>query len=226
MQHTDTLQDIEVLPDNPNLTDQDCAILKDPFCTPFLRDPMTIITNAWATLQLTWTFMLLFVHLTQVARAITTYETMRGQGQVGPLLTAVTTGSATAEGASINSNGAGPDPVHPHAHAKKKEGCLTQWYKILGLDTFFTIAFQGYKGAKERDSPAARTKTGNPFSRGVFRNCQDFWMDGPVFGRKDSGTALLGGELIDYRDMYEVPRGGMRYRNGGRYEAVSTVEEG
>ena len=168
--------------------------------------------------------MLLFVHLTQVARAITTLETMKGQTQVGPLMTAVATGSISADGAQIGASGSGPDPVGGPSHAhKKKEGCLSQWTKLLGLDTFYTIAFQGYKASKDKEA-SSRNKQSNPFSRGLFRNCQDFWMDGPVFGRKDSGKALLGGEQIDYANMYDVPRGGMRYRGG--YEAVPAAEEG
>lgn len=215
-------EDIETLPDPLELN---CAIFKEALCVPFSKDPLTIITNAWGSLQLTWTFMLLFVHLTQVARAITTLETMKGQGQLGPIMTAIATGAVSADGAQVNSSGSGPDPVgnglHAHPH-KKKEGCLSQWYRLLGLDTFYTIAFQGYKGARNKDA-SKRTEQSNPFTRGIFRNCQDFWMDGPTFGRKASGKALLGGELIDYTNIYDAPRGGMRY---GGYEAVPTAEEG
>ena len=212
-----TITYIETLPNPSSLN---CAILKDEYCQVFSRDPLTIVTNAWTSLQLTWTFMLIFVHLTQVARAITTLETMKGQAQPGPLMTAVATGSLDPQGAQ---SGSGPDPVNPHNHKHgKKEGCLTQWSKLLGLDTFWTVAFGLYKGRKDKPS-AARAKKGNPFSRGIFRNCQDFWMDGPIFGRKSSGHALLGGETVDYTSMYDVPRGGMRYRG---YEAVPAAEEG
>lgn len=191
-------------------------ILNENLCKELSKDPFSIITNAWASLQLTWTFMLIFVHLTQIARAVTTYETMRGQTQVGPLMAAVTTGSTSMEGSQVT----GPDPKHAH---KKKEGCWAQWSKLLGLDAFMTIAFQGYKGAKEPQAPRAPK---NPFTRGVFRNCQDFWMDGPVFGRRtESNKALLGGETVDYACMYDVPKDGMRYRGGG-YEAVPSAEEG
>ena len=170
--------------------------------------------------------MLLFVHLTQVGRAITTYETMKDHGQVGPLMSAMTTGALTADGGQIDPSGAGPNPVgHGHGKHKKKDGCLTSWSRILGLDTFYKVAFQGYKGRNSGDTAAAaRSKPSNPFSRGLFRNCQDFWMDGPVFGKKTGGKALLGGETIDYTAMYEVPRGGMRYRGG--YESVPAAEEG
>ena len=172
--------------------------------------------------------MLIFVHLTQVARAITTFETMRGQGQVGPLLTAVAAGTMSVDGAQINGPGGGPDPTtadcDSHAHKKKKEGCLAQWSKLLGLDTFYTVAFQGYKRNKADKDAARRSKQSNPFTRGLFRNCQDFWMDGPFFGRKDSGKGLLGGKIVDYTSLYDVPRGGMRYRSG--YESVAQAEEG
>ena len=67
-------------------------------------------------------------------------------------------------------------------------------------------------------------------TRGVITNCKDFWCDGaPVFKKKESGFARLGGERVDYTRLYEVPK--MRYsrtaggRGGGRYEAVSAEEE-
>ena len=217
----DAPPDIDTLP----VADRaDCSLLYDPYCGLFARDPLTIITNAWASLQLTWTFMLLFVHLTQIARSITTYETMKGRDHVGPITTAIVIGSLSADGAQVN----GPDPVpkddgagYAHNH-KRKDGCLSQWYKLLGLDTFYTVAFQGYKGSQDKEA-SRRTKQSNPFSRGLFRNCQDFWMDGPIFGRKTSGKAMLGGEVVDYTTMYDAPKG-MRYRGG--YESVPSAEQG
>ena len=202
-----TLIYIQTLPAPQTFT---CTFLADDLCKEYSKDPFTIVTNAWGSLQITWTFMLIFVHLTQIARAVTTYETMRGHTQVGPILTAVATGTTSPEGAQVT------DDTNK---AKKKEGCFTQWSRLLGLDTFMTIAFQGYKGSQQK---AKQPKApGNPFTRGVVRNCQDFWMDGPVFGRRlETGKALLGGERVDYTALYEVPRGGsMRYRAGG-YEAV------
>lgn len=192
------------------------------------KDPLTIITNAWGVLQLTWTFMLIFVHLVQIARNLTTFESMRGIDQVNPLMSAITTGSMTLDGAQITDSGAGPDAAgHGHAHGhkhkqRKQEGCLSRWGKILGIDTFIAIAFQGYKGHKE-NKQHQHTPKQNPFTRGMLRNCQDFWMDGPIFGRKESNKALLGGQVVDYANMYDIPRGGMQYRGG--YESVATAEE-
>lgn len=209
--------DLENLP-RSKPADLHCTFLKDDLCAELSKDPLTLVTNAWGTLQLTWTLMLLFVHLFQVARNLTTFESMRNTDQVNPLLSAMTTGTMSMESAQITGTGGetigGPGHKHPH---RKKEGCLARWSKLIGLDTFFAIAFQGYKGSKTAKHKPG--KKNNPFNRGLFRNCQDFWMDGPIFGRKENNKGLVGGEVVDYATMYEVLKGGMRYRGGG-YEAV------
>jgi hypothetical protein len=216
------LSDLEALPTPPpNLAH--CAIVTPDLCATINKDPLTLVTNIWGSLQLTWTFMLLFVHFVQIARALTTYESMRGNTEpMGPIMTGIATGSLSADSAQITASGAGPDPTaHGHSHKKPKEGCFASWKKMLGLDVFFNIAFNGYYGSKTKKEK--QRKRGNPFTRGIFRNCQDFWGDGPVFGRKENGVALLGGQKVDYTSMYDVPRGGMRYRGG--YEEVA-VEDG
>ncbi len=80
---------------------------------------------------------------------------------------------------------------------------------MLGLDTFFNIAFNGYHGSKKQ---ARQPK--NPFSRGVITNCKDFWCDSaPIFGRRENGAAKLGGGVVNYTRMYETPPR-MRIRRG------------
>ncbi|KAK4629352.1 Palmitoyltransferase akr1 [Fulvia fulva] len=224
-----TIAYLEVLP-TPLPEDLNCAVLKDEYCAILSKDPLTIITNAWAALQLTWTFMLLFVHLFQVAKNLTTFESMRHTDQVNPLMSAITAGTMSVDGAQITEAGAGPDPVNAHDHShghkhshQKKEGFLTRWSKILGIDTFMAIAFQGYKGSKDGKKTKSPARKTNPFSRGVVRNCQDFWLDGPVFGRKESNKGLIGGQTVDYANLYEVPKGGMQYRGG--YEQVATADD-
>lgn len=210
--------DLDVLPASKDAT---CTFLKAELCAEFSKDPLTIITNAWGSLQLTWTFMLLFVHFYQVARNITTYESMRNSDHVNPLMTAVAAGTMNVESAQLDSSGGGPNPTG-HAHKlKKKEGFLTRCGKMIGADVFIAIAFSGYKGHKNKKQK--QPKRTNPFTRGILRNCQDFWMDGPVFGRKPVNKGLLNGEVVDYAVMYDVPRGGMNYRRGG-YEEVATVD--
>ena len=221
---TNPSPDLDAIPSPPR-TSVHCDIVTPDLCATIQKDPLTLVTNTWGSLQLTWTFMLVFVHFVQIARALTTYESMRGNTDMGPVMTAVTTGAVNADSAQITASGAGPDPVpsthgQNHPHKKPKESCLSSWKKMLGLDVFFAIAFNGYNGSKKKEKQ--QRKRGNPFTRGILRNCQDFWGDGPVFGRKESGFALLGGRRVDYTSMYEVPRGGMRYRGG--YEGVAVDE--
>lgn len=171
--------------------------------------------------------MLLFVHLFQVAKNMTTFESMRNMDQVNPLMSAVAAGTMTLDGAQLGEAGAGPNPAghHPGHKHKKKEGCLTRWSQTLGLDAFIIIAFQGYKGSKNKKHKHKHTKRTNPFTRGLFRNCQDFWLDGPVFGRKESNKGLLNGQSVDYANMYDVPKGGMQYRGGYEELASADVED-
>lgn len=167
--------------------------------------------------------MLLFVHLFHVAKNLTTFESMREMGQVNPIMTAMTTGTMSLDAAQVTNAGAGPDPVG-HAHKyKKQQGFFARWASILGIDTFMAIAFQGYKGSKGGKNKNKTAKRTNPFSRGMFRNCQDFWLDGPLFGRKESNKGLVGGEVVDYAVMYDVPKGGMRYSGG--YEPVASADD-
>ncbi|KAI7538593.1 hypothetical protein KC331_g10261 [Hortaea werneckii] len=221
-----TLSYILILPE-PQGT-QECVLLAPELCKELNKDPLTIVTMGWAGLQLTWTAMLLFVHLTQIARNITTYETMKGQVQAGPIMTAMATGTVSSDGAQVNEAGTAGKPAHPHH--KKKEGCLAQWSRLLGIDTFITVAFQGYKGSQQSKAERQRTRKSNLYSHGVVKNCTDFWTDGPLLRRKsDACRGVLGGEAVDYGQMYDVPRAGMRYRHGrggGGYEAVPLGVDG
>lgn len=214
------IQNLSALPES----EVDCAILRPELCAELSKDTFTIYVGIWAALQLIWTVMLLFVQLTQIARAMTTFESMRGQHHA-LVATAVATGSLSEDGGAVDASGAGPDPTMPAKPGQQKEGCFGQWTKLLGLDTFFMIAMHGSKA----DEVRARRRQ-NPFTRGVMRNCQDFWCDGGgvqgLFNnQKESGTSFLGGEPVDYKTMYKVPTGtSMRYRSGG-YEAVPGADE-
>lgn len=202
-----------------------CTILQDELCAQWSKDPLTLVTTIWGSLQLIWTVMLLAAHFAQIARALTTYESMRSNHDIGPITTAVVTGTTSLEAANVLPDGA--EHSHPHGHShphkKKKGGYFSSWIRLLGLDTFFTIAFNGYHGSKNMAHDHRAHKRPNPFYRGILRNCEDFWLDGPVFGQKENGAGLVGGQSVNYTSMYEVPRGGMRMSG---YEAVSTIEEG
>ncbi|EDN93069.1 hypothetical protein SS1G_08934 [Sclerotinia sclerotiorum 1980 UF-70] len=215
--------------------EQECNILSPSLCGIVNSDSYTLVLVLWAILQLTWVTMLLFVQLIQISRAMTTWENMRGThsgGKASQAITnALTTGATSRSGSQIGNTGLGPDPALPPTHAPgghghhhaHKAGCFAQWKKILGVDTFVETAFHGYEGSKNR-----RRAPQNPFSRGCVRNCKDFWCDpAPVFGKRENGAAMLGGQVINYTKMYETPsrmemrRGG---DDGGAYESVAADE--
>lgn len=176
--------------------------------------------------------MLMFVQLVQVSRALTTWENMRGSHGHGhskasdAITSALTTGTTSRSGAQIGDTGMGPDPALPpthapgHNHPHHKAGCFAQWKKILGVDTFVETALDGVSGNKRPRSQR------NPFSNGCIGNCKDFWCDpAPVFGKRENGAAMLGGQVVDYTAMYETPRLMIATRrrggdNAGAYAAV------
>ncbi|KAJ4407059.1 palmitoyltransferase akr1 [Didymella pomorum] len=226
----------------PKPKEDDCNVLSDDLCEVLNKDPFTIILSIWAAFQLTWVTMLLCVQLLQIARNLTTYESMRGHLNSHTAADAVTSfvttgdtsqdvvGNAATSGpagsAPTNGFGSGQDTGDAPKRPQPKHSVWDQWKRLLGLDTFVAIALHGSNADARRAQARAR---GNPFSRGVVTNCKDFWCDGaPVFGKREGGFAKLGGERIDYTRMYDVndiPK--MRYARAGgeRYESVGTEEE-
>ncbi|KAH0286547.1 Palmitoyltransferase akr1, ankyrin repeat-containing protein akr1 [Aureobasidium namibiae CBS 147.97] len=200
-----TLAYLALLP-TPDPSSTNCAVLKPEFCAQWSKDPFTILVNGWGSVQLTWTIMLLFVQLTQIARAMTTWEAMRNN-HAGPLVTALTTGSTSQEGGSIGSSGGGPRTGVPRTNTGP-ESCFAQWKRLLGVDTFVATALHG---SRAQEVLAQRRE--NPFTKGVARNCSDFWFDGEgggavsMFGAKELGMGLLGGIKVDYRRLFDLPRG-------------------
>lgn len=204
----------------------ECNVLSPELCRVVNSDAYTLILSLFAALQLTWVTMLMFVQLVQISRAMTTWENMRGAhhghghgSKASEAITsALTTGTTTTAGAQIGGSGSGPDPALPgHGHHHHKEGCFAQWKKILGVDTFVETVQTGNKPSSRRNR--------NAFSNGCITNCKDFWCDpAPVFGRRENGSAMLGGQPIDYTAIYETPRL-MTTRSrggGGAYESLGT----
>lgn len=65
----------------------------------------------------------------------------------------------------------------------------------------------------------------NPFSRGITTNCRDFWCDSaPYFGKREPGSAMLGGEVVNYNVMYELPVRLRTGQSGMIYRSVATEE--
>lgn len=193
---------------NPN-----CNLLSPSLCRIVNYDPYTVVLMVWAALQLTWVTMLLFVQLVQISRAMTTYENMRGTAHSHgsraseAISSALAAGTLSMAGAQLSNDGRGLDPALSPTHTPgqhhhhPRTGCFAQWKKILGVDTFLETALHGYEGNTTR---ARRNR--NPFSRGCINNCKDFWCDpAPIFGKRETGTAMLGGEVINYTSLYETP---------------------
>ena len=172
--------------------------------------------------------MLLLVQLVQIARALTTFESMRGQmhgrSQAAEAITsALTAGTTSMEGAQMTGPGMGPNPADGHRAHRQKEGCFATWKKLLGLDTFVATAAGGLESN-------GRRRRGNPYSRGIIINCKDFWCDpAPYFGRRENGMAMLDGDVVNYTRIYETPprmklRRPQQGGDGGMYHSLGTED--
>jgi hypothetical protein len=226
-----THTDLETIEKPKNVT---CNILSDDLCEELNKDPFTIVVSIWAAFQLSWVTMLLCVQMLQIARNLTTYESMRGHlhnhTAADAVNSFVTTGATSQEvaggagSAPTNGFGSGQDIGEAARPRAPKQSLWSQWKRLLGLDTFAAIALRGSAAGQPRARAARRE---NAFSRGMMTNCKDFFCDGsPVFSKKEGGYARLGGERVDYTRLYEVPK--MRYqreRAGERYESVAADEE-
>ncbi|KAK3331795.1 Palmitoyltransferase AKR1 [Cercophora scortea] len=208
---------------------EECNILAPSLCRIVNADAYSLILAIWATLQLTWVAMLLFVQFVQVTRAMTTYENMFGidRHSATSLTSAFTSTGAPLDPSQLPPSGSSAQPDaaghgHGHGHKHGGEGFLKQWSKLLGVDAFIeTAAGRGAATAKNR------RRKGNPYSRGYVNNCKDFWCDpAPVFGKRETGAAVLGGQPVNYMDMYESPAmmEATRGRTRGGYEAVAARE--
>lgn len=207
----------------PAPAEASCNIINSTLCSYVVRDPFTVVLCFWDSLQLVWVTMLCAVQLVQIARNQTTYEQMRGHSIERPYPTAQAFAAALAAGAS-NLDAAGLSAPAPaiskaqNAHRHRKRGLLAQCKTLLGIDAFFATARDGL-----RDSPSSRNAR-NPFSHGIGTNCRDFWCEpGPLCGRKEPGSGMLGGQTVNYYRLYETPlrihRGGGR--SGGAYISVA-----
>ncbi|KAG5297717.1 palmitoyltransferase akr1 [Histoplasma ohiense] len=217
----------------PARSDAECNILSSVLCDILSRDTFTIILTIWVSIQLIWVSMLCVVQLVQISRNQTTYESMHGHtldyanSASAAVTSAITTGTTSADIGGLSATGQGPNPAIPPttipSHRRPPplrhdHGCLSQWKKLLGLDTFVATAQDGLDrrgGARSR----------NPFSRGVVTNCKDFWCDSqPYFGKRDTGSAMLGGETVNYSRLFDMPlmtRTGSRAGSGMVYRSVA-----
>lgn len=213
---------------DPAVSDQ-CNLLAPSICRIVNANPYTLVLAIWTTVHLTWVSMLLIVQFIQVSRAMTTYENMFG---VDHHSATSLTSAFTSTGAPLDPSqhpplsGSAPPQGGPHGHRHRHRGCLKDWAQLLGVDAFIETA----TGRGAATGAKNKKKKGNPYSRGCLANCKDFWCDpAPVFGRRETGAALLGGHPVNYTDMYESPTMmgvgiGGRGRTAGGYQPVADDE--
>ncbi|KIW48244.1 uncharacterized protein PV06_00851 [Exophiala oligosperma] len=214
---------LSVLPTPSEDAVSKCNILGPGLCGFVLRDPWTVALAFWAVLQLVWVTMLIVVQSVQISKNQTTYENMKRHEhshENAPLLPQhvrpVTQGVTTAT-SSLNDTAAASTRINPVP--RRPEGCLSRWKKIIGLDAFLATASDASHGK-------LRSRNSNSFSRGIIGNCKDFWCDpAPVFGKRKNGEGFLGGEVVDYAHMYDVPLRLRRGAGGMAYTSVATDDD-
>ena len=214
----------------PEPTESRCNVLSENICSYIFRDTFTVVLTIWIWIQLIWVSMLMLVQLLQVARALTTYESMRGPMEgstkaAEAITSALTAGTTSMEGAQLTGPRMGPNHAASRSHStrSKKKGFFATWKQLLGLDAFVATATGSLDGTNRR-------RRGNPYSRGIVTNCRDFWCDpAPYFGKRENGVAMLDGEIVNYTKMYESPprmrsHGQRRDGEGGLYHSIGAEE--
>ncbi|KAF9033131.1 DHHC palmitoyltransferase-domain-containing protein [Panaeolus papilionaceus] len=193
---------------NPSDISPSCPLPGD-LCAITAYDTFLVSVAIWATLQLTWTSVLLASQLWQVARQMTTLEVsnlgrygfMGGRGgaslsgQMGhrhqhrhdSVLPGVDTEDTSLVG---NDAASGSSSGHVHRHSGFCAGCGSGFLmNLLGFDRFT-------KG-RAVDGLARAGKASNPFDMGMVSNCRDFWTAGKELG-------------VEYEKLYDVPSEGFR----------------
>jgi palmitoyltransferase ZDHHC13/17 len=182
--------------------------LPGDLCALTASDPFLVAVTCWATLQLSWTIVLLASQLWQIARQMTTLEVsnlgrygyMGGRG--GQSLSGqmghrhqnrqanVVPGVDTEDTALMSGDAAsGSHAGHKHNHSMCG-GCGSGFLmNLLGFDRFT-------KG-KAVDGLARAGKASNPFDLGLAGNCKDFWTAGKELG-------------VEYEKLYDVPMEGFK----------------
>ncbi|CAL1698532.1 unnamed protein product [Somion occarium] len=180
------------IPTGPGTISPSC-ILPDNLCAITSYDTFLVSVAVWATLQLSWTLVLLFSQYWQVARQMTTLEVsnLGRYGFMGGRGGASLNGQmghqhrhAASDDASSSSD-LTPTGVHNHNHRGMCAGCGSGFLmNLLGFDRFT-------KG-KAADGLKRAAKAPNPFDLGMIGNCKDFWTSGRELG-------------VEYDRLYDVP---------------------
>ena len=204
----------------PPPTETTCNILSPELCSYVLRDSWTVALTIWTIIQLVWVTMLVVVQAVQISKNMTTFENMkRHQNYDTPQLPThrhhpAAQGHSHAT-TSLNDTAAASSRLDQAP--RRPDSLWTKVKRTIGLDVFLATAQDASQGKLQQSR-------GNPFSRGIIGNCKDFWCDpAPVFGKRHNGEGFLGGEVVDYAHLYDVP---LRLRRGGGGMAYTQVGTG
>ncbi|OCH90139.1 zf-DHHC-domain-containing protein [Obba rivulosa] len=166
------------------------CILPSELCAVTSYDTFLFSVAVWATLQLSWTIILLVSQFWQVARQLTTLEVsnlgrygfMGGRG--GANLSSQMGHQHHRHQQTSSDGEASHGPGHRHSHAICA-GCGSGFLmNLLGFDRFTR--------GKAADGLARAARAPNPFDLGVVGNCTDFWTTGRELG-------------VEYERVYDVP---------------------
>lgn len=191
-----------------------CAMVSSP------DSAFVLSVAAWATLQLTWTIVLLAGQLFQIARQMTTLEVsnlgrygfMGGRAGSSMAMQQGHQHQPAQDGVSPEEDDPNPGGAHAHLHRHgagghrhnhKAGGGLGFMLNVLGLDRFT-------RGKAANGLARSGTAT-NPFDAGLISNCSDFWTKGKEIG-------------VQYETLYDVPPEG--FRSAKRRRELGGGDEG
>lgn len=165
-------------------------------CQATAQDTFLFAVTAWATLQLSWTLLLVAAQHWQILRQMTTLEVsnlgrygfMGGRGG-----TSLASQMGHRHGTHGEQGGDAGDAIaaqnaHSHKHGGRCGGMGSFLLSITGFDRF-TRGRAADGLARAKDAP-------NPFDAGCIGNCRDFWSNGGELG-------------VEYERLYDVPPEGL-----------------
>jgi hypothetical protein len=189
------------------------CVLPTALCDATAQDTFLFSVTAWATLQLSWTLLLVLAQHWQILRQMTTLEVsnlgrygfMGGRG--GTSLSSQM-GHRHTHSHGEQGGDAGDALAGANAHAHKHGGCLgaggTFLLSITGFDRF-TRGRAADGLARAKDAP-------NPFDAGMIGNCRDFWSNGGELGveyeRLVRARTHMNACAADFHAQYDIPAEG------------------
>lgn len=189
------MPDFTTIPIPPESFQSACP-LPGSLCAVTATDPFLTSVVAWATLQLSWTLILLASQLWQVSRQMTTFE-VSNLGRYGFM-------GGRAGSAGLLASQMGHAHHHGHSPAAEGEGHAGHAHKhrhtMCGGSGGFIMQLTGlelFTKGRGADGLARAAKAANPFDLGILGNCKDFWTTGKELG-------------VDYARAYDVPLEGFR----------------